>query len=136
MEELQIKIIETYARLETDRNLFQDIIKNICEIQDSNLKDSTKNKKIKQEKTKMHLFQESLKAYFDLLEGMDIEFDQIQSDINRTKQSLHRASSFLKRLRRCSNRINDISSGTTKREKKEIKTELDSLKEYVEKHLL
>ena len=136
MEELQIKIIETFARLETDRNLFQDLLKNLSTIQESDFKDVTKNKKIKKEKSRMNLFKQSMKAYFDLIDGMELGFEKTQADIDKTKESLNKARHFMKRLRWCCNRLSEANIATTKRERKEIKVELEALKEYMEKHLL
>lgn len=136
MEELQIKIIETICRFHTDCSMFYNVVDNIGNIVNTDVKAPTKTKKINKEKARLKMFHESQKAYFNLLDGVLEQLADISAQIAKLNTNIARSRNFLKKLRKISNQIESLNPNSSKKEIKTLRSELKSMEQYMEEKIL
>lgn len=135
MNELHIKIIEVFARLNQYRKDLDTSYQELLFVLGSDQDAMDKRGKSNNVRRGVESIKNETSKFFDCIDGMRHVLEDEMDTITKTMRRLNRAETSVKRLRRLSDRIKDVKSTTSGKDLKEIEKEIDNIKNYMGKYL-
>jgi len=135
MNQLQLKIIETFSKIDHYREQLENVFIEMRDILADDLDGYEKRSEAGEFRKKIVNIKNETSKYFDCVDGLRASLRKEARALEAKMEKIDRAEQSIKRMRKISENVVNIKSSSSKKDIEEIERLFKNIKEYMRRHL-